>query len=92
MRYAHDPKYGVIPRSGRDIHTGTFYYPDERNDYRSPRRLRTANGRLWAEDADGENRGDVSGGRGFTETRHFDPRDFDRMLAAYDLSHGILVD
>ncbi|KAF8348389.1 hypothetical protein F5887DRAFT_645828 [Amanita rubescens] len=88
MRYAHDPNYGVIPRSGRDIHTGAFSYPDEKNDYRSPRRLRTANGQLW----DGENRDDVSGDRGFPETRHFDPRDFDRMLAAYDLSHGIHVD
>ena len=99
MRYAHDPKYGVTPRFGRDIYPGTFYYLesflDDRNDYGSPPCLRPMNGRLWArqpEVADGENRDDVSGGRGFPETRHFDPRDVDRMLAAYDLSHGILVD
>jgi hypothetical protein len=92
-RYAYMPKYGAVPRPGHENYSGTSYCPDDRDDYRSPRRLRPINGVSWTgHGVDGENRGDVSGGGGSRGIRHFDPKDVDRMLAAYAISHGILVD
>ena len=95
MRYAYRPKYRTVPRPEYENYSGTFYYPeslpdDDRNDYRSPRRLRPTNGAFWT--IDSENGDDISGGGGSRGIRHFDPKDVDRMLAAYEISHGILVD
>lgn len=93
-RYAYRPKYRTVPQPGRENYSGTFYYPeslsDDRNDYRSPGRLRPLNGAFWT--IDNENRDDVSGGGGPRGVRYFDPKDVGRMLAAYEISHGILVD
>lgn len=95
MRHAYRPKYRAVPRPGRENYSGTFYYPeslsdDDRNDYRSPGRLRPTNGAFWT--IDSENRDDISGGGGSRGIRYFDPKDANRMLAAYEISHGTLVD